>query len=408
MTDSPRARRPRCPRSRWPGDRLVTVLSDRSRVARRGRLDRVRDRMAALDVDVLLLSHGADLPWLTGYRAMPLERLTMLVLPVTGDAVLVVPALEAPRVAGADELFSILSWTDTEDPLDLVTSLLSGPGGSRRADPPRLAISDRAWATTVLDLQRRLPDARWLEASAVTSPIRAIKDSSELDALRLAGAAADRVALVLQAGEIPLIGRTESEVSSRIAAHLIEQGHHQVNFAIVGSGPNAASPHHEPGGRVIGRGETVVCDFGGAYSLDGDVGYCSDITRTVVTGRVPRDVEECYQVLHAAQRDAVAAARSGVSAEHVDHVARRIIEDAGFGDLFVHRTGHGIGIEEHEDPYLVAGNAEHLRPGHAFSVEPGIYWPERFGMRLEDIVVIGEDGEPEPLNAADHDLVVVD
>ena len=178
-----------------------------------------------------------------------------------------------------------MSWTDTEDPLDLVTSLLPGPARLRRAGALRLAVSDRAWATTVLGLQRRLPDARWLEASAVTSPIRAVKDSSELDALRLAGAAADRVAAMLQAGEIPLIGRTESEVSARIAALLIEQGHHQVNFAIVGSGPNAASPHHEPGGRVIGREETVVCDFGGAYSLDGDVGYCSDITRTVVTGR---------------------------------------------------------------------------------------------------------------------------
>ena len=228
-----------------------------------------------------------------------------------------------------------------------------------------------------------------------------------MDALRLAGAAADRVAALLQAGEIPLVGSTEAAVSARLAALLVEEGHQQVNFAIVGSGPNAASPHHEPGGRVIGRGETVVCDFGGAYSLDGDVGYCSDITRTVVTGQPSPEIEECYDVLRVAQQRAVSSARAGVPAEHVDRVARQVIEDAGFGGLFVHRTGHGIGIEEHEDPYLVAGNAEHLRPGHAFSVEPGIYWPERFGMRLEDIVVIGEDGEPEPLNAADHSLVVV-
>ncbi|MGH3578972.1 MAG: M24 family metallopeptidase, partial [Mycobacterium sp.] len=176
----------------------------------------------------------------------------------------------------------------------------------------------------------------------------------------------------------------------------------------VGSGPNAASPHHEPGGRVIGRGETVVCDFGGSYSLDGDVGYCSDITRTVVTGSPSSEIEEGYQVLHAAQQSAVLAARAGVRAEHVDHVARKIIHDAGFGHLFVHRTGHGIGIEEHEDPYVVAGNEEPLQPGHAFSVEPGIYWPNRFGMRLEDIVVIGDDGNPEALNSADHRLVVVD
>ncbi len=386
----------------------MTVLSDVAQASRHGRIDRVRQRMRESGVDALLLSHGADLPWLTGYRAMPLERLTMLVLPAIGDAVLVVPALEAPRVAAADRLFSLLPWTDVEDPLDLVTSLLPAAARGAGGEPLRLAISDRAWTTTVLALQRRLPDARWIEASTVTSPLRAVKDASEIEALRLAGAAADRVAAVLQAGAIPLVGSTESAVSARIAALLIDEGHQEVNFAIVGSGPNGASPHHEAGGRVIGRGETVVCDFGGSYSLDGDVGYCSDITRTVVTGPASGDIEECYQVLRAAQQRAVSAARSGVTAEHVDQVARQVIEDAGFGPLFVHRTGHGIGIEEHEDPYLVAGNTEHLRPGHAFSVEPGIYWPDRFGMRLEDIVVIGEDGEPEPLNSADHDLVVVD
>ena len=379
----------------------MTALSDSAQASRRHRIDRVRQKMRESGVDVLLLSHGADLPWLTGYRAMPLERLTMLVLPAEGDAVMVVPALEAPRVAAADQLFSLRPWTDTEDPLELVTSLLPGgepPAGHLRSgldhDGPRPPAS-----------AARRPLARGLRGH-LAHP--AVKDASELDALRLAGAAADRVAAVLQAGEIPLVGRTEAAVSARIAALLIEEGHQQVNFAIVGGGPNAASPHHEPGARVIGRGETVVCDFGGSYSVDGDVGYCSDITRTVVTGQASSDVEECYRVLLAAQQRAVSAARSGVTAEHVDHVAREVIEDAGFGDLFVHRTGHGIGIEEHEDPYLVAGNTEHLRPGHAFSVEPGIYWPDRFGMRLEDIVVIGEDGEPEPLNSADHELVVVD
>ena len=260
----------------------------------------------------------------------------------------------------------------------------------------------------MLALQRRLPAATWVEASSVTSPIRAVKDPSELDALRMAGAAADRVAAMLQRGAISLLGRSEAQVSAQIGALLIEEGHTHVNFAIVGSGPNAASPHHEPGARVIRPGETVVCDFGGTYSLDGDVGYCSDITRTVVTGAPSDEIERCYRVLQEAQQAAVASARSGVTAEHVDGVARKIIEDAGYGPYFVHRTGHGIGIEEHEDPYLVVGNEECLEPGHAFSVEPGIYLPERFGMRLEDIVVIGEDGAPDPLNSADHRLVVVD
>jgi len=366
------------------------------------RIARVRERMASLGVDVLLLSHGADLPWLTGYRAMPLERLTLLVLPLAGDPVLVVPGLEAPRVPDPAGRFGLRPWSDAEDPVDLVVDLLG------RGPAHRLAVSDRAWATTVLSLQRRLPGAEWVEASRVTSPIRAVKDDDELAALRAAGAAADRVAAVLQSGGIPMVGRTEAEVSAQLGALLIAEGHRAVNFAIVGSGPNAASPHHEPGERVIGRDETVVCDFGGTLSLDDGPGYCSDITRTVVTGPPSDEVAACYAVLQEAQGAAVAAARAGVTAASVDRVARDVIEHAGYGALFVHRTGHGIGIEEHEDPYLVVGNDEVLVPGHAFSVEPGIYVPGRFGMRLEDIVVIGAGGAPEPLNVADHGLVVVD
>src|ERR1700683_4117471 len=297
----------------------MNPLSRAALASRHDRLARVRARMGELGVDALLLSHGADLPWLTGYRAMPLERLTMLVMTEGGDPTLVVPALEAPRVASADALFSLAPWSDTEDPIDTVVSLLA-TGATGSGGALRLAISDRAWTTTLLALQRRLPDARWAEASTVTGPLRAVKDRAERDALHRAGAAADRVAAALQAGEIELIGHTEAAVSSRIGALLIEHGHQQVNFAIVGSGPNAASPHHQPGARTIGRDEPVVCDFGGTYSLDGDVGYCSDITKTVVTGPPSPDVQECYRVLQAAQRSAVSAARSGVSAEHVDRV----------------------------------------------------------------------------------------
>jgi Xaa-Pro aminopeptidase len=383
----------------------VLRLSAEARAARVGRIERVRERMADVGVGVLLLSHGADLPWLTGYRAMPLERLTMLVLEPAGTPLLVVPALEAPRVPDAGDLFELAPWNDEQDPIALVVNRLSRPV---REGAALLAVSDRAWVMTLLALQGRLPSSRWLAASEVTSPIRAVKDPAEVAALRLAGAAADRVAAVLQQGGIGLVGRTEAEVSSDISSLLVAEGHQQVNFAIVGSGPNAASPHHQPGDRVIGRGETVVCDFGGTFAVDGDVGYCSDITRTVVTGPPPARVAECYEVLLAAQQAAVAAARAGTTAEQVDEVARSIIGRAGLGEHCMHRTGHGIGIEEHEDPYLVSGNRERLRPGHAFSVEPGIYVAGEFGMRLEDIVVVGEDGAPEPLNSADHGLVVVE
>jgi Xaa-Pro aminopeptidase len=351
--------------------------------------------MDALDIDAMLLSLGADLPWLTGYQAMPLERLTMLVLPAAAaDATLVVPALEAPRVIEVPELFSLRPWSETEDPVAIVAELLGG----RRS----LAVSDRTWARFVLALQASLPSASWQSASLVTGPLRAVKDAEEITALWRAAQAADRVAAQLQGGDIPLLGRTEAEVSADIGARLRAEGHSRVNFAIVASGPNAASPHHEPGERRIGPGESVVCDFGGV--LDG---YCSDITRTVFTGPVPAEFRDLYTVLQQAQAAAVDAAVVGTPCEDVDAVARRIIEEGGYGPYFVHRTGHGIGIEEHEDPYLVAGNCEPLAPGHAFSVEPGIYLPDRWGARIEDIVVATAAG-PEPLNVVGHDLVEVE
>ena len=354
------------------------------------RFERVRRRLDELDLDALLLSTGADLPWLTGYTAMPLERLTMLVLPAEGDATLVVPRLEAPRVTARPELFAVRAWEETEDPIAVVAELL----GARRL----LAISDRAWAAPLLALQASVPDAKWHPASIVTGPLRAVKDDDEIVALRNAAAAADRVATALVEGEIELIGRTEAAVSREIGDRLREEGHQRVNFAIVGSGPNAASPHHDAGDRVIGRGESVVCDFGG--TLDG---YCSDITRTVFTGEPPAEFRDLYAVLEHAQAEAVGAACAGIACEDVDAVARRIITEGGYGPHFVHRTGHGIGLEEQEDPYIVAGNCERLTAGNAFSIEPGIYIEGKWGARIEDIVVVGKYG-PEAINTVDHSL----
>jgi Xaa-Pro aminopeptidase len=359
-----------------------------------GRAERVRSSMVERGVEALLLSMGADLPWLTGYSAMPLERLTMLVLPAHDAATLVVPRLEAPRVEQRGDVFTVRPWDETEDPVAIVAALVS----RRRS----LAVSDRTWATFVLRLQAALPGAVWSAASAIVGPLRAIKDAGEVAALSRAATAADRVAAQLVEGGVPLIGRTEAEVSKELGDRLVAEGHAKVNFAIVGSGPNSASPHHEPGSRRIQPGEAVVCDFGG--TLDG---YCSDITRTVFTGPPPAEFVEVFETVRQAQADAVAAARVGTPAQEVDRTARRRIAEGGYGDFFIHRTGHGIGMEEHEDPYVVEGNAVPLVPGHAFSVEPGVYLPGRYGVRIEDIVVVDVNG-PVALNQADHGLAVVE
>ena len=360
------------------------------------RLARVRARIAALSIDVLALSVGPDLPWLCGYEAMPLERLTMLVVPVDGDATLVVPGLEAPRVHERPELFALRPWGETEDPVQIVAGLVGSAA--------TVAVGDRTWARFVIDLQHALPSARLVRAAEVTVPLRAVKDDAELAALRAASEAADRVAAQLQGGEVELVGRTEAAISADLGRRQLAEGHQRVNFAIVAAGEDAASPHHEPGERVVGPDEVVLCDFGGTMADAHGVGYCSDITRCVWTGEPPAEAAEVYGVLHDAQQAAFDAVVPGVAAEAVDAAARRVIDAAGYGDRFVHRTGHGIGVEEHEDPYVVDGNGEPLVDGNAFSIEPGIYLPGRFGFRLEDIVVVA-GGAGDRLNHADRELV---
>ena len=355
------------------------------------RLERARASMRELGVDALLLSTGADLPYLTGYEAMPLERLTMLVVRGDGDAVLVIPRLEAPRVRPVDGAFSLRPWEETEDPIAIVADLVR--------DVEVAAIGDQTWARFLVELQAAVPRARFRRAVDVTGPLRLVKDADEIDALRRAAHAVDDIARAMR--EQPFAGRREVDVHRELVDRMLDAGHERANFAIVAAGANAASPHHDPSERVIATGDVVLCDFGGTMR-----GYCSDITRMFVVGEPPPEVRAAYDVLVVAQETGVLAATVGTACEDVDAAARRVIADAGYGDFFVHRTGHGIGAEAHEDPYVVAGNHLPLAAGHAFSVEPGIYVPGRFGLRLEDIVVATEAG-PERLNEAPRDLAVV-
>jgi Xaa-Pro aminopeptidase len=357
------------------------------------RIARARERMDYLGVDVLLLSVGADLPYLTGYEAMPLERLTMLVLPAEGDAKLVVPRLEAPRVTPRPDLFEIVPWEETEDPVRLVAKFV-GPTSVTAA------IGDHTWARFVLDLQRARPYTTFIRASRVLSAIRMVKDEHEIAALRAAAHAVDEIAVAMR--ERPFVGRSELDLHRELVERMLAAGHERSNFAIVAAGDHAASPHHEPSAdRVVGAGDIVLCDFGGTMR-----GYCSDITRMFHAGEPPAEVRDAYAVLVEAQEAGVRAATVGTPCADVDAASRRVITEAGLGERFVHRVGHGIGQEAHEDPYMVAGNALPLAAGHAFSVEPGIYIEGRFGMRLEDIVVAADAG-PIRLNNAPRDLALV-
>jgi Xaa-Pro aminopeptidase len=355
------------------------------------RMGRARSEMRVAGVDVLLLSLGMDLVYLTGYEAPLTERLTMAVVRVDGPATLVVPALEAPKVVRQPEAFEIRPWAETEDPVAIAADLA---GAASQA-----AIGDQTWAAFLLELQERMASTRFLSARGISRALRLHKADEEVDLLRGAGAAADRVAVRL-AG-MQLSGRSEAGLAREISTMLIEEGHDMAGFAIVGSGPNGASPHHHPGDRVIETGDAVVIDFGGSFG-----GYHSDTTRMFYVGEPGPEVAEVHEVVRLAQEAAFLAATIGTPAQDVDRVARQLIEDAGYGEYFIHRTGHGIGLDVHEDPYLVEGNETLLAPGMAFSIEPGIYLPGRFGVRLEDIVVMGSD-RPERLNESSRHPVIV-
>ena len=351
------------------------------------RLHRLQKALGHRAIDAAVLSVGSDLPYIAGYQAKPTERLTALVVPQTGEATLFIPDLEVARVKQGP--FRIRSWGEQENPIQLVAAIL----GEARS----VAIGDHMWSVFLIDLQKALPAVQWVAASGVTRDLRIRKTTEELEALRLAAAAVDRV-LARIPDEVRFSGRHEADVAQDIARMTVEEGCDRALFWIVASGPNSASPHHEPGDRIIERGDLVVCDFGGSVS-----GYHSDVTRTFVVGEPNESQVLVHSVVLAASEAAREAVAPGVAAEVVDIAARRVIEGAGYGDQFIHRTGHGIGMEVHEHPYIVEGNHEPLDVGMTFSIEPGIYLEGRFGVRIEDIVVVCPDGVG-LLNEADRGL----
>ena len=359
------------------------------------RMSRAQAAAAAAGIDAILVTPGPDLRYLTGYDALPLERLTCLVLPSNADPVLVVPSLERPAAeaspAGASGL-EIVDWQETDDAVTLVAKLLS--------DARRVAIDDHMWAEKVLRFRAAMPAAEQVLAGSLLRELRIRKSVEEIAALRSAGGKIDRVHARM--GEWLRPGRTERDVGRDIADAILTEGHQRVDFIIVAAGPNGASPHHSMSERVIEADEPVVVDIGGTTPE----GYCSDETRTYVVGGPPDEFIEAYDVLHRAQEAAVDQARAGNTAESVDAAARDVLTAAGLGDYFVHRTGHGIGLETHEEPYIVAGNTRVLEPGMAFSIEPGFYLPGRFGARIEDIVVVTDDGV-ERLNMRPRALAVL-
>ena len=363
-----------------------------------GRLARLAELAGVSGADAVLITPGPDLAYFIGHSVGSHERLTCLVVPAAGRPALLVPTLERPGWAGSPVErmdVTIGTWTDGQDPYAALAEFLPD-------DARVLAVDYHMPAVHALSTQSIVPGSELTLAGETIAELRMRKSADEVAALAAAGAAIDRVQGRI--GQWLRPGRTENEVAADIAAAIVAEGHERPDFVIVGSGPNGASPHHESSDRVIEPGDVVVIDIGGPMPS----GYFSDCTRTYLAagGAVPDRVREVYEVVRRAQAAGVAAVRPGATAESIDAASRSVIEDAGFGEYFITRTGHGIGLEVHEHPYMVAGNTMTLEEGMAFSVEPGIYLPGEFGVRIEDIVVVGESG-PRLMNSASTELIVV-
>lgn len=362
----------------------------------RDRVARLQAEMDRQGIDLTLIGPSSDFYYLTGHEAHLSERMTLLVVPRAGHPSVVVPVLEAPLIVARQELFDISAWTETESPAERAASLMElRDGGQGTA----IAVGDQLWSVFLLRLQAALPNARWLSATPVMRPLRMHKDEPERELLREVSRRTDEAWEEFIASD-RIAGLTERDAMALLRDRTAARGL-AIHGGICASGPNSASPHHHTGDRVIQPGDAVIFDWGGTLE-----GYHSDVTRTVHIGPPSDEFRTVYETVRRANEAAWRAVRPGVACQDIDRAARDVITAAGYGDAFIHRVGHGLGLDIHEEPYLVGGNELPLAAGMVFSDEPGIYLEGRFGVRIEDTVICLDD-RGDRINDATRDLVVM-
>lgn len=344
------------------------------------RIKKVQEIMKEAGTDYLVLAPSANLLYLTGLKTTADERLQIFLLPAAGTPVMILPEMYR-EMAGqlGIEPFVLKTWTDGTDPVDLLRPLILHSSGN-------VAVDERMWAGHFLAIRKAFSGFEYLGAAALMRQVRVRKDEDELRSLERAGGLTDQV--MNQVLKIIKPGISERELAFFVESKLKENGAEDLSFKpIIASGPHTSSPHHNTGERKLVPGDLVTLDIGGLFN-----GYCSDMTRTFFLGKAPDEVKKIYNLVREANEAGFQAVREGIACEKVDEAARRVIAEGGYGEYFVHRTGHGIGMDIHEEPYIVSGNQEILRPGMTFSIEPGIYLPGRYGVRIEDIVGLSPQG----------------
>ena len=362
----------------------------------RSRLERCQELMSERNLDALFLAPGPNMYYLSGFLEEPGERLLTLIVPQSSDSLFIVPEMYEEQVRSVSWIKNVITWEDSQDPSTVLSAAMRQVVMKRST----IAVDSRMWSRFLLMLLAIVPDARYFDAASVMNPLRIKKTSEEIALMTRSAEIAD--AAFTETVKECREGMTEHQVAAKIVNEMRRLGADGVDFEpITGSGPNAALPHYRSGDRKLQSGDLVVLDYGCLYR-----GYHSDITRTIAVGNCDDERRKVYSVVRSAQEKACQAAVEGVEAQSVDRAARETIEAAGYGKFFVHRTGHGIGLEIHEEPYMVAGNSMRLEEGMAFSVEPGVYVPGEYGVRIEDIVVI-QAGKAERLNKCTRELVTI-
>lgn len=360
----------------------------------RDRLQRAQAELSARGIDYLFVGPSSDLFYLFGFDAHLSERLNLLIIPRDGEPTYVVPVLESFLVQDRSSLAAISAWEETDKPTELVARVIGDAAGKS------IAVSDTLWSVFLLRLQDALPGASWSSAVDVMRALRVSKDAYEIEMMREVSKRTDEAWHEFVEGG-PISGLTETQTMERLQALMAKRGL-KGGFGICASGPNSASPHHHTGDRVIQPGDVVIFDWGGTLE-----GYKSDITRTVVIGEPTDEFRKVYEIVLRANQATFDVVKPGVACQDLDRAARSVITEAGYGPYFLHRVGHGLGLDVHEEPYLVEGNSMPLAEGMIFSDEPGIYLEGKFGIRIEDAVVCTKDGA-ERLNNASRDITVMD
>jgi len=358
------------------------------------RIKKIQELMREQSTDYLVLAPSSNLFYLTGLKTTADERLQAFLVPAEGKPVMILPEMyrEVAENLGKNS-FELLTWADGTDPVDLLLPLVNKHSAIA-------AIDEKMWAGHFLSVRKAFPGYEFIGASALIRQVRMIKDQNEMSLLEKAGRLTDKVM-----GEVLMViqpGISEKELAFFVESKLKEYGADELSFKpIIASGPNTSSPHHNTSERKLMLGDLVVLDFGGLFQ-----GYCSDMTRTFSLGKASEDVKKIYNAVREANEAGFHAVQDGVSCEKVDEAARNVISRAGYAEYFVHRTGHGIGLDIHEDPFIVFGNQETLKTGMTFSIEPGIYLPGQYGVRIEDIVGLTEKG-PVRFNNFSRELIEV-